>query len=203
VTTASALSSLFKYVPPFPYSITHHTMRVYCLRIPLCTSFPLVFSHLFARACIYTLMCVALSFHFCFSSQGLRVHRTLHCTQKGSASVSGGGQDGRDGRDGEGSSKKRDLVELEVHDEHWIPNVIRELLQDPRILKWHPREKVYEVMHGDNFEKRSALHPAACKHVSAGLLWSVCPSPVGRASWNTCAKMSLCVLREPKIWRNW
>jgi len=35
-----------------------------------------------------------------------------------------------------------------------LPDVVRELLRDPAILKWHPREEVYEVTHGDNFEKR-------------------------------------------------
>lgn len=35
-----------------------------------------------------------------------------------------------------------------------LPDVVRELLRDPGVLKWHPREQVYEVMHGDNFEKR-------------------------------------------------
>jgi hypothetical protein len=35
-----------------------------------------------------------------------------------------------------------------------LPDVVRELLRDPGILKWHPREEVYEVTHGDNFEKR-------------------------------------------------
>ena len=35
-----------------------------------------------------------------------------------------------------------------------LPDVVRELLRDPAILKWHPRDEVYEVTHGDNFEKR-------------------------------------------------
>lgn len=35
-----------------------------------------------------------------------------------------------------------------------LPDVVRELLRDPSVLKWHPREQVYEVMHGDNFEQR-------------------------------------------------
>ena len=35
-----------------------------------------------------------------------------------------------------------------------LPDVVRELLRDPAILKWHSREEVYEVTHGDNFEKR-------------------------------------------------
>ena len=39
-----------------------------------------------------------------------------------------------------------------------LPDVVRQLLQDSNVLKWHPREEVYEVTHGDNFEQRSALH---------------------------------------------
>jgi hypothetical protein len=35
-----------------------------------------------------------------------------------------------------------------------LPDVVRQLLRDPSILKWHPRETVYEVMDGDSFEKR-------------------------------------------------
>ena len=35
-----------------------------------------------------------------------------------------------------------------------LPDVVRELLRDPAVLKWHARDEVYEVMHGDNFEKR-------------------------------------------------
>ncbi len=35
-----------------------------------------------------------------------------------------------------------------------LPDVVRQLLRDPSILKWHPCETVYEVMDGDNFGKR-------------------------------------------------
>ena len=35
-----------------------------------------------------------------------------------------------------------------------LPAVVRELLRDPTILRWHPEDEVYEVMHGDKFEQR-------------------------------------------------
>jgi hypothetical protein len=38
-----------------------------------------------------------------------------------------------------------------------LPDVVRKLLQDPSILKWHPADETYEVMHGEKFEKRSVM----------------------------------------------
>eukprot|EP00960_Hanusia_phi_P038733 753572-Hanusia_phi.AAC.4 len=35
-----------------------------------------------------------------------------------------------------------------------LPDVVRELLKDPAILRWDARDGVYEVMHGENFERR-------------------------------------------------
>mmetsp|Transcript_10833 Transcript_10833/g.21768 ORF Transcript_10833/g.21768 Transcript_10833/m.21768 type:complete len:497 (+) Transcript_10833:237-1727(+) len=35
-----------------------------------------------------------------------------------------------------------------------LPEVVRELLKDSSVLRWDSRESVYEVLHGDNFEKR-------------------------------------------------
>ena len=35
-----------------------------------------------------------------------------------------------------------------------IPDVVRELLRDPSILRWHAEEEVYEVMDGMSFEHR-------------------------------------------------
>ncbi|EKX54143.1 hypothetical protein GUITHDRAFT_150166 [Guillardia theta CCMP2712] len=35
-----------------------------------------------------------------------------------------------------------------------LPDVVRELLKDPTVLRWDARDGVYEVMHGENFERR-------------------------------------------------
>mmetsp|Transcript_41829 Transcript_41829/g.84124 ORF Transcript_41829/g.84124 Transcript_41829/m.84124 type:complete len:467 (+) Transcript_41829:170-1570(+) len=35
-----------------------------------------------------------------------------------------------------------------------LPDVVRELLKDATVLRWDARDSVYEVVHGDNFEKR-------------------------------------------------
>eukprot|EP00961_Rhodomonas_salina_P150413 2025833-Rhodomonas_salina.2 len=35
-----------------------------------------------------------------------------------------------------------------------LPDVVRELLKDSSVLRWDARDSVYEVVHGDNFEKR-------------------------------------------------
>ena len=40
-----------------------------------------------------------------------------------------------------------------------LPDVVRQLLRDPSVLKWHPREEVYEVTHGENFELRCLSCP--------------------------------------------
>ena len=48
-----------------------------------------------------------------------------------------------------------------------LPDVVRQLLRDPSVLKWHPREEVYEVTHGENFELRclscAVLHGCALR----------------------------------------
>lgn len=41
-----------------------------------------------------------------------------------------------------------------------LPDVVRELLKDSSVLRWDARDSVYEVVHGDNFEKR--LVPTPC-----------------------------------------
>jgi hypothetical protein len=35
-----------------------------------------------------------------------------------------------------------------------LPDVVRELLQDPTVLKWHLLREMYEVMDGERFEQR-------------------------------------------------
>ena len=36
-----------------------------------------------------------------------------------------------------------------------LPDVVRELLKDPSVLRWDPLESMYEVVDGDMFEMRS------------------------------------------------
>ncbi len=35
-----------------------------------------------------------------------------------------------------------------------LPDVVREILRDPAVLKWHQHREVYEVMDGERFERR-------------------------------------------------
>ena len=35
-----------------------------------------------------------------------------------------------------------------------LPDVVRMLLREPSILRWHAEEEVYEVMDGMSFERR-------------------------------------------------
>jgi len=48
-----------------------------------------------------------------------------------------------------------------------LPDVVRELLKERNILRWNADEGVYEVIHGENFETRYAVH---CKLESI-LFW--------------------------------
>ena len=74
-----------------------------------------------------------------------------------------------------------------------LPDVVRQLLRDPSVLKWHPREEVYEVTHGENFELRclscpvlscTAAHDVPASHHAAR---GLAPLPAARLLV-TCAR---------------
>lgn len=50
-----------------------------------------------------------------------------------------------------------------------LPDVVRELLKEKNILRWDAKEGVYEVLHGDNFERRfNELRKVRSKVKAAG-----------------------------------
>lgn len=65
-----------------------------------------------------------------------------------------------------------------------LPDVVRELLRDPSVLKWHSRDEVYEVMHGETFEKRWDRRLPECRALA----------PAGALLTRHC----LCVSRKVK-----